>query len=307
MRIGKKRRKDHMESRSARRESIIIRAVFLAILLLCGASVVGAQQDVPAYQPKGFTAFEEFRGSDSNEGQFLIFDTNVGYDFNGHIGADIGVPVYVLRPTLPGTPHQWQDSIGDPYGDLRLTFDNHILNYATAFTVSVPASETGAFSTGRLGLDWFNHFDRTFYRVTPFVNAGIANGILDTRFLSQPFRLSDSFRTLGFLGDAEGGMMFKLAPALHVGGSYYALLPVGEQKAYAGIQNFFLLPTTTETASQITHDHGYTAFLRVTPTRSVFIEAGYVHSIELNDDAATLTFGVDLKSLWTRPRVQQHF
>jgi hypothetical protein len=285
------------------------RLLCLAIFILMSATGLYAQdQDVhPAYEAKGLTAYEEFRGAANNEGQFLIFDTNFGYDFNQHVGTDIGIPVYVLHPTLPGTPHNWGDSLGDPYWDLRLAFPNHFLNYDTAFTVSVPANETGAYSTGRLGLDWFSHFDHAFGPVSPFVNAGIANGILDTRFLSQPFRLTQSFRTLGFIADTEGGMNFRLARSLSIGGSYYALLPSGQQKAYAGVQNFFLLPTTTETVSQVTHDRGYTAYLRLTPTRSLFIEGAYVHSLELNTDAATLTVGVDVRSLFNRPRAQQHY
>ncbi|HKQ85873.1 MAG TPA: hypothetical protein VJS43_03785 [Candidatus Acidoferrales bacterium] len=279
---------------------------FLCLLFLFGSATLWAQ-DVPAYQPRGFTAYEQFRGSDSSQGQFLIFDTNVGYDFNQHIGTDIGIPVYLLRPTLPGIPRQWNHSLGDPYWDLRVALPNRYLNYSTAVTLSVPVNETGAYSTGRLGLDWFNHFDVPVGRFTPFVNAGIANGILDTRFLSQPYKLTDSFRTLGFIADTEGGVSFRIVNPLSIGGSYYALLPSGQQKAYAGVQNFFLLPSTTETVYQITHDHGYTGFVRVMPTRNVYLEAAYVHSIEMNFDAATFTVGVDLKSLFSRPHAQQHF
>jgi len=280
-------------------------ALFAAALFL--ASTATQAQEIAAYQPRGFTAYEQFRASTSDQGQLLIFDTNFGYDFNNHVGADIGIPVYLLRPTIPGLPKQWNTDIGDPYLDLRLAFPNPFLNYSTALTISVPANETGAFSTGRLGMDWFNHFDHAFGPVVPFVNAGIANGVLDTRFLSQPYRLTQSFRTLGFIADTEGGMTFQVAPRVGIGGSYYALLPSGDQKAYSGIQNFFLLPTTTETVSQITHDRGYTAYLRLTPTRSLYLEGAYVHSLELNTDAATVTVGVDVKSLFSRPRVQQHY
>ena len=109
------------------------------------------------------------------------------------------------------------------------------------------------------------------------------------------------------MADTEGGMNFRLARPVSVGGSYYALLPSGQQKVYAGVQNFFLLPTTNETVSQITHDRGYTAYLRLTPTRSLFIEGAYVHSLELNTDAATLTIGVDVRSLFNRPMSQIHY
>lgn len=243
--------------------------------------------------------FEELRGVDSDQGQFAVADTSIGYIFNDHVALDIGDPVFFARATLPSTPHVWKINLGDPYGDVRFSFDNHVLNYDTVFTVTVPVQGTSVFSTGRVGLDWFNHFDHTFYRLTPFVNGGVANGILDTSQLSQPFRLVQSFKTLGFTGDVEGGMSFRVAPHLGIGGSYYALLPAGSQKVYIdGVQNLFLLPTGVG-ASDITHDRGYTAFARVTLSRYLYAEAAYVHSIPLNDDAATVTFGVDVRSLFT--------
>jgi hypothetical protein len=80
----------------------------------------------------------------------------------------------------------------------------------------------------------------------------------------------------------------------------------GQQKVYARVQNFFLRPTSTTSVSDITHDHGYSAWLRLAPTRFLFVEAAYVHSIKLNDDAATPTLGFDMRSLFTRPNAQRH-
>ncbi len=60
------------------------------------------------------------------------------------------------------------------------------------------------------------HFDRPIYRFTPFVNAGIGNGILDTRLLSQPFRLTQLFKTLGFIADLEGGADFTVMRGVKV-------------------------------------------------------------------------------------------
>ena len=269
--------------------------IFLAWGPASQAQVIQADPD------HGFTAFEQVRAIDSDEGQFAILDTSIGYNFNQHVGIDIGEPVFIVRPTVPNVPHDWAITGGDPYGDLRLTFENHIVNYSTAFTATVPVHSTAsAFSTGRVGLDWFNHFDHSFGRLTPFVNGGISNGIVDTNLLSQPFRLVQDFKTLGFLGDAEGGMMFRVVNHVKVGGSFYALLPAGSQKVYIdGIQDLALLPASLG-PSDITHDRGYTAFVRLEPTHFMFMEAAYVHSIPLNDDAATVTLGFDLKSLFTR-------
>jgi hypothetical protein len=294
-------------SKVAAIRSLMLRAWVIGGMCLGLAFGLQAQSATPAAESHGFTLFEEFRGSTSNQGQFTILDTSVGYDFNRHVGIDLGVPYYFFRATpnvTPGERHFWDNTLGDPYADLRLTFENRVLNYATVITLAVPIAETGAFSTGRLGVNWFNHFDRPIGRLTPYVNVGISNGLLDTRLVAQPFRIFDSFRSLGFLADAEGGMTLRVANRLVVGGSYYSLQPSGSQKVFTanGIQNFFLLPNGTGSASDFTHDRGYTAFLRVNPTRFMYIEPAYVHSLKFNQDAATLTVGFDLRALFSAGR-----
>jgi hypothetical protein len=278
----------------------------LTALGVCLVFATGLRaQATPAAENHGFTLFEEFRGSTSNQGQFTVLDTSIGYDFNQHVGFDIGVPYYFYRATpnlVPGERHFWDNRVGDPYVDLRLTFENRVLNYATVITAAVPVQETGAFSTGRLGIEWFNHFDRPIWRFTPYVNVGISNGLLDTRLVAQPFRIFDSFQSLGFLANGEGGMTVRLANRLIVGSSYYTLEPSGSQKLYSfnGIHNFFLLPNgAPATAADILHDRGYTAFLRVNPTRFMYIEPAYVHSVKFNQDAATVTVGFDLRALFS--------
>jgi hypothetical protein len=286
-------------------------------LLLAAAATVGmmaaapatfAQDQRTAYEPqKGFDIYEEFRGSVSNQGQFLVLDNNIGYDFNRFVGFDVGIPVYFnhLTPPLQGQPRGWQQQLGDPYADMRLSFNNKVINYDTAVTVSVPYYETGSFDGSNLGVDWFNHFDKPIGPVTPFFNAGVANGILNTQLLSQPYRLVDTFRTLGFIADGEAGLDVHLYRALGVGGSFYEVIPSGTQKAFLNgqpVTNTFLFPTAANALAQATNDHGYSAWLRVIPTRFLYFEAGYVHSIEFNDDAATLTVGFDLRSMFHHSR-----
>ena len=282
----------------------ILRSIALLVACLPGATFLSAQSARPAAENKGFTLFEEFRGSTSNQGQFTILDTSVGYDFNDHVGIDIGVPYYFFRATphlVPGERHYWDNTVGDPYADLRLSFNNRVLNYATIFSFSVPVQETGAFSTGRVGLDWFNHFDRPIGPFTPYVNAGISNGLLDTRLLGQPFRIVDSFTSLGFLADGEAGLTMKVFKRAVIGGSYYALQPWGSQKVFTanGVTNFFLQPNGPGDVSNLTHDRGYSAFVRFNPTRFMYIEPAYVHSLKLNTDAATLTVGFDLRAMFS--------
>ncbi len=282
--------------------------VALLLLLAMGPVVFAQSPETPVYTPqKGFDFYEEFRGSASSQGQFLVLDSDIGYDFNRYIGTDVGIPVYFthMTPPLQGQPYGWQNQLGDPYWDLRLTFNNHVLDYDTAVTVSVPYYETGSFSTGDLGVDWFNHFDKPIGHVTPFVNAGIANGILNTQLLSQPYRLADNFRTLGFVADGEAGMDFQIYRGFGVGGSFYEVVPSGTQKAFVNgvpVTNTFLFPTAANALSEATNDHGYSAWMRMIPTRYLYTEIGYVHSIEFDSNSVTLTVGFDLRSMFRHSR-----
>lgn len=289
------------------RARLLLVAAAIIAFISCAPAAAAQEAAYQYEQQKGFDVYEEFRGSASSHGQFLALDSNLGYDFNKYIGTDVGIPVYFnhLTPPLQGQAPGWQQNLGDPYWDLRLSFNNHVLNYDTAFTVAVPYYETGAFDGSNLGLDWFNHFDKPIGRVTPFLNAGVANGILNTQLLSQPFRLFQTFRTLGVVGDAEAGMDFRLYRGVGVGGSFYEVIPSGTQKAFINghpVVNNFLFPTAANALSQATNDHGYSAWVRVLPTKFLYVEAGYVHSIEFNDDAATLTVGFDLRSMFHHSR-----
>ncbi len=276
--------------------------ITMLLLLLCWPQRLTAQQ--AAAEDHGFTAFIEARGSTSKQGQLTLVDASIGYDFNNHVGFDLGVPYYFVRATpnlVPGETHTWNNNLGDPYFDLRFNFDNKVVNYATVVTATIPVAETGAFSTGRVGVDWFNHFDKPIWRLTPYVNGGISNGLLDTRLLSQPFRLFDSFHSLGFLADVEGGMTFRVANRMVIGSSYYQLIPSGSEKLYSagGIQNFFLLPNgTAGNPDDLLRDRGYTAFIRINPLKSIYIEPAYVHSTKFDIDAATVTIGIDLRGVF---------
>jgi hypothetical protein len=312
--------------RSVRKSKTFTASVALLAAVLFAAAGARAQQTqsqsqsqsqsaspttstTPAYEAKGFSAFEEFRGSTSDQGQILVLDSSVGYDFNNYFGVDVGVPAYFIRPAIfsSGEPHGWKNDLGDPYLDMRITADNHIVNYASVVTLSIPIRSAGLFSTGRVGVDWFNHFDHPVERFTPFGDFSIGNGTLITPLLSQPYRLSQIYRTLGFIAGFQGGTTFRLWPQFRVGASMYAYVPSGKQTLFNGISASVLPPPPPTagggpTVDEITHDWGSTLFVRFFPTRFLYAQAGYVHSMKYGADTATLTLGVDLTSLFQKAK-----
>jgi hypothetical protein len=78
--------------------------------------------------------------------------------------------------------------------------------------------------TGRAAFDWNNHFDRAFWRLTPFVEAGFGNSIQSTPLFNRPFT------TLGFNSHFEGGEYYSLMRFLGIGLTAYAIVPSGKIK-----------------------------------------------------------------------------
>ena len=296
-----------MSSPQSGQKLVIVSAI---LVVLCGVVSVQAQSVDSA--EKGFTAFEEFRASTSNFGQLVTADTNLGYDFNRFVGLDVGIPVFFTRgavanESVTGRPNHWQERLGDPYLDLRFMAENRVLNYFSVITGSVPVSHAGAFSTGKVGAEWFNRFDHRIGPLTPFVDASVANGVLNTRLLSQPYRLDRPFRTLGFLANFEAGTDLRFSRSFVVGASAYQFVPAGRQQFFGtltGNSSSSGTAATGQILSDYTHDRGYSAWVRFTPGRVLYTELGYDHSIRLRQDAASITIGFDLTPLLRRPTVR---
>ena len=166
------------------------RRCILALLALAIAIPAFAQQKPTdkADEEKGFTFYETFQGSTNELGQVMKLDTTVGYDFTRHYGVDFGVPFYFVSASSTetssgGTSH---NGIGDAYAEIRATFNNPLLNYATVLTGAAPTGDTKAgLSTGRATFDWTNHFDKGVLGLRPFANVGVANTISDSMIIGN--------------------------------------------------------------------------------------------------------------------------
>ena len=182
----------------------------------------------PAFpESDGFVVNERLRGSVNEFGVITKLDNAVGYNFNRHFGVDVGLPVYFVRPSdsYAAMLGAARNGIGNVYADLRFQAVNPAVNFASMLTATAPTGDKASgFSTGRPTYDWTNHFDRSFGRLTPFANVGIANTISDTPFFIRPFS------TLGFVGHLEGGAEYRLVSQLSVGASAYDIAPSGQQR-----------------------------------------------------------------------------
>lgn len=279
-----------------------LRGLLLPALMLV-AVAAGAQQqtsDKAEKVERGYTFDETFQGSSNRLGQVFKSSTSVGFDFNKYFGVGIGVPIYFVRvstttTTTAGTGAGSHSGVGDVFIDLNLTVDNPLVNYASTLTGTVPTGSTsGGLSTGRVTVNWNNHFDRDLGRIRPFVNAAVANSISDTHFFTRPFT------TLGLVGQFEGGGTVKVFPWVRLGASLYDDLPSGNQKVYSKLFKMsgppsgkgFKQSRVTTGTSDIAKDNGFEVWLSFFEGHMGSLELGYQRSVTNKLD--TFSFVVDL-------------
>jgi hypothetical protein len=289
--------------------------VSLMVWVVAMAAQSGPPANAAQVDEKGFTALMQFSGNVDSSGHVLKLDSTAGYNFNRHFGADLGVPVYFVGASSSGTtPGSSNNAVGNPYIDLRLKFDSAAVNYGSVITASMPLADTSTgLSTGRVTFDWTNRFDRSLGRIEPFVAAGIANSIQDSRLFDRPFT------SLGFNTHLEGGTGFDLTEHISVGGSLYGILPAGNQKIYSKLGNgnangaattttrqhgkMFQITSTATATPDMTRDYGFSAWFDVSPNRYLEFELGYTRSQSYDYGGIAFSLGLNIgRLLRDRPR-----
>ena len=115
----------------------------------------------PINQTVGPTAFVQIQGSSTSLGLVTTLDANVGYQLGSHLGVDIGVPIFFVRSPfslVTNKDWEWTHLLGEPYIDVHYTKDFSGASVTSVLTGAIPVQgSTKIFSTGRFGVDWFNH------------------------------------------------------------------------------------------------------------------------------------------------------
>src|SRR5947209_9270243 len=167
------------------------------LALLASLCAFGQNPPAPEMQ-KGFTGFEEFQGTLNSDSKNFKLDSNAGYDFNKHFGIFVGMPLYfantqttttqVNGTATTTTTNVTNNGLGNAYFGFAMRAPNKTLDYSSTVTLAAPTgSTTKGFSSGRANADWDNRFEHSFDRLTPFVDAGLANAVPDTGLNTKPF------------------------------------------------------------------------------------------------------------------------
>ncbi|HKE34633.1 MAG TPA: hypothetical protein VKB66_05500 [Candidatus Acidoferrum sp.] len=298
----------------------------LCILFLAFSPVVVAQAPIPAathpagkeeggFSP-GWTLGARFEGDYSSDAGVYNVGTALGYNFSRHFGLDAGVPFYfVSTPTATKQANPGAVSgvgIGNTFLDLLLTYPNPSLNYSSAIHLTAPIADTKkGFSTGHATWNYTNHIDRAFGDWSPFLDAGVGNSILDTRYFTRPFT------SFGYNAAFNGGLEYDKGPFSLQGGAY-DVAPWGNQTVVSRVfrcgsaakcggsgtstnRGGFNSSSVTTGGASLTRDNGYEAGFDFKPAYYLDLEFDYSRSVPLHLNNYSFGIGVNLSSL-VRPR-----
>jgi hypothetical protein len=256
---------------------------------------------IPAMRSEDhFTWIERFDGSSNTEGQVMLLDSSVGYQFGRHLLVDAGIPVYFIRAnttTASGasTTNSFTD-LGDVYAQVRLSFPNPALNFKTQLTGRAPTGNTSdGISTGRATYDWTNRIDRDFGHWTPFLEVGLADSIPDTFVYRRPFA------SYGEVGHFQVGASYHVVNWLSVAASAFDVAPWGTQTIDSRVVGNgsgpsnghgppFLQGHQTTGAPSLAADNGFSAGLDLSPVRAFDFTVAYSRSTHY--DLNTFSFGI---------------
>ena len=284
------------------------------ILLAMPITALSVQGQIPKAPEaeRGITEIETFQGTVNSTDKLIKLDSSLGYDFNKHFGVFAGLPLYFSslsgNTTTTGSTTTTASStgthsgIGNFYMGLALRAPNPTLNYASTITVGAPTGSTrNGLSTGRASLDWSNYFDHSFDHLTPFLSAGLSNGVPDSALVTHPFT------SLGAMAHLEEGAEYELVHHFSVGASGYHDAPFGNQKVFSKLvkkgetrggpgrshggafENTFF-----SSGSGLTRENGVNTWIAFQPTQFWRAQLGYSRSatFDLNSFSFNLGFNV---------------
>ena len=264
----------------------------------------------------GWTLGARFEGDYSSAAGVYDVGTALGYNFSRHFGLDAGVPFYFV--STPASTKQANPSavsgvgLGNTFLDLLLTYPNPSLDYSSAIHLTAPVGDVKkGFSTGHATWNYTNHIDRAFGDWSPFIDAGVGNTILDTKYFTRPFV------SFGYNAAFTGGLEYDQGPFSLQAGAY-DVAPWGNQTVVSRVfrcgssgkcgssgtshnRQGFSNSSVTSGGADLVRDNGYEAGFDFRPLYYLDFEFDYSRSIPLHLNNYSFGIGVNLSSL-VRPR-----
>ena len=281
--------------------------IFLVLMALAVGLPLTAQTSMPDDRNKGFTELENFEGTVNSADKLVKLDSTVGYDFSKHFGVFAGLPIYFSNASststtgATGSASRTSSGLGNFYLGMAFRAPNPALNYGSTITIGAPTGSTKkGLRSGRGTLDWSNHFDRSFSRLTPFVDAGLGNTVPDSIRVVRPFT------SLGAVGHFEEGAELELVHHFAIGGSGYEITPFGNQKVFsklvqqgqtstaAGKTKGVFQTTFSSSGNDLTRENGVSTWVAFEPSQLWRAQLGYTRSVTFAFNSFTFNLGLNL-------------
>jgi len=239
----------------------------------------------------GFNAGFTFAGlHDSETGYATLFTTAAGYSFNDNYSVDVSFPVYMYRlaPSLATNPPPGKllvtqrGEAGDLTFGMHGQWSNHIFDYLGTFAFTAPTGdETYGLSTGRVTVDFTNHFEHVFGIYTPDMEIGMGDSsALVNRTITK------DYTSLGPLAHFQVGTSIDLWRGASFSGDAYEQLPIGDQKIYQSVRNGRIFVTEV-TGTNVSEDNGFINSLDIPLDRHTTLSGYYSRSLRLHLDTAS--------------------
>ncbi len=292
----------------------------LVILALCPVSfgqspnpaASGSAKDNPGGFTPGVTLGAKFEGSYSDDGGVYDLGSALGYNFSRHFGVDAGVPFYFVNtPSKIKTSNLGAVSgigIGGLFTDLRWNYPKKSLNYSSAIHLTAPTGDKKkGFSIGHVTWNETNHFDHAFGDFSPFLDAGVGNTIMDTKFFHRPFM------TYGYNAQFSGGVEYDRGK-FSFSAAAYDVAPWGNQTVISRVfrcgsaakcsatgtttnRTSFTTSSVSTGGADLVRDNGYNAGIDYKPVGYLDLEFDFSRSIPLHLNSYSFGIGVDLSWL----------
>jgi hypothetical protein len=279
-------------------------------------AATGPAKENPGGFSPGWTLGTRFEGSYSGDGGVYDFGSALGYNFSRHFGVDAGVPFYfVSTPTAVKNSNPGAASgvgVGSFFTDLRWNYPNKSLNYTNAVHLTAPTGDKKkGFSIGHVTWNESNHFDHAFGDFSPFLDAGVGNTVMDTKYFHRPFA------TYGYNAQFNGGVEYDPGN-FSFSVAAYDVAPWGNQTVISRVfrcgsakcgssgatknRKSFTSSNVSTGGADLVRDNGYNAGIDYKPVGYLDFEFDFSRSIPLQLNSYSFGIGVDLTRL-IRPRV----
>ena len=248
--------------------------------------------------------------------RYTTYDFDLGYRFNEHLSADIGLPLYSTRtpfPIVSTADWRYTTILGAPYIDIRYDTKRNRTNITSILTGAAGVNEVKTYSNGRMTVDWFNHLDRNYQILTfdasfsPFLNFGAARelwtgrlcrGLMNWPDLTKPWAISGMEKSAGpspsrrstgwkalYTASPPWARRRSIAGWFHPTRSWVATVTYNRYWDAYFITGGDLTSTTGGGPSRITRDNGFGVYLTVSRWKNFTIEVGDTRSIRYRYDA----------------------